>query len=337
VIRGLLARLLVAPYLAFVLFAQVGNAGAADYFGRPEAPSAAASQDVTPPLETRLRLPRPLADTLGLALRLEGELNAWLRTELDHAKAGGAWLPALTIVAASFLYGVVHAIGPGHGKVIASSYFLTRRARLGHGLAMSASGAFVQAASATILVGVPAVLFEVSARRILEQASLLEMVSYGIIALLGLWMAWTALRGGHHHAHEHEHEHEHGHEHEKDAAAPPASRGDLWHAMGTGAAIGLRPCSGAILVLLFTLANGLFAIGVIATFAMGFGVSLTVAVVSLGSLGLRHSLAKVKGSQRAAAERIGRMVSFGGALLIALFGLLQLAGIYLGLLTPFAG
>ena len=101
--------------------------------------------------------------------------------------------------------------------------------------------------------------------------------------------------------------------------------------------MGLRPCSGAILVLLFTLANGIFVVGVIATFAMAAGVALTVAVVSLGTLGLHRWLSRLGGADHRLAGRGRKLAALCGAIVIAVFGFLQLLGILTGVITPMAG
>src|SRR3546814_6975127 len=78
---------------------------------------------------------------------------ARLRAALAAARDGTSWRPAFAIVLLSFLYGVFHAVGPGHGKAVLGSYFLTRRAQVLHGLGASFLSAAVQAVSAIVLVG----------------------------------------------------------------------------------------------------------------------------------------------------------------------------------------
>jgi len=106
--------------------------------------------------------------------------------------------------------------------------------------------------------------------------------------------------------------------------------------LAAAAAVGLRPCSGAILVLLFTLANQIYLVGVVASFAMGAGVAITVAGVSLASQGLQRFFDRA-GGEGLRARRLQRLAGFVGALLITAFGLLQLLAIWSGALTPMAG
>jgi nickel/cobalt transporter (NicO) family protein len=91
-------------------------------------------------------------------------------------------------------------------------------------------------------------------------------------------------------------------------------------------AVGLRPCSGAILVLVFTLAQGLFWSGVAATFVMGLGTAITVAAIATLAVGAA-TLARRLAPARSGWGTVGlRAIEVGAALVIAAFGLLLLAG-----------
>ncbi len=333
-------------------------AWAADYFGRPDAapgaaaPSAPQGPDGLPVLpQATVALPAPLRAALGGVVAMQSRLNGELRRHLRAARDDRSVRPAAAIVLFSFLYGVFHAIGPGHGKLVVGSYFLTRRARLWHGLSMSLAAALVQAGSAIVLVGGLAALFDIGSRTILDHAAWLESVSYAVIAALGVWMAWGVLSGrvccdhdgAHHQAHGHAADCDCAHHHGQAPEPGPGSgerlsrRAEWWRVLSTGAAVGLRPCSGAILVLLFTLANGIFAVGVVATFAMALGVALTVAAVSLGTLGLNRWLSRLGRGEHGVAQSARKLAALTGALLITAFGLLQLLAIWMGLIVPMAG
>src|SRR5215472_16120314 len=106
---------------------------------------------------------------------------------------------------------------------------------------------------------------------------------------------------GHHHHHDdhacgNAHAHHH-HDHDDHAAAwghphapePEELAGPGGWKRGFSAivAVGLRPCSGAILVLVFALAQGLFWAGVVATFVMAVGTAITVATIATIAVGAR--------------------------------------------------
>ena len=323
---------LVALILFVCLLATAQAARAADYFGRPDSPPAAphGSPQVAP-IESRIKLPEPFRTLLGKAVVLQSTLNARLRSELRAARNDDSWHPALIIVFSSFLYGVLHAIGPGHGKVVVASYLLTRRSRFVHALGMSGMVAATQAVTAVVLAGILAAFFNATGKTILDRAAAIEMASYGAITLLGLWMAWTALRPGPRRACSCGNPH-HDHAHDR----PADDHKPLAEILTTGALAGLRPCSGAILVLLFTLANGIFLVGIVATLAMGVGVAITIAAVSVGAFGINRAMSTV-GANWYGARWLGRGAAFAGAVVIAVFGATALIAIATGVITPKVG
>jgi nickel/cobalt exporter len=144
---------------------------------------------------------------------------------------------------------------------------------------------------------------------------------------------------GHSHAHGHAHDHGHAHhDHDHDdeghawghAHAPEPSEltGKHWLRRGLAAivAVGLRPCSGAIIVLVFALAQGLFWIGVASTFAMGLGTAITVsAIASLAvfARGVAGRMAKAKAGN---GMLLLRGLETAAAFAIIIFGVLLLTG-----------
>lgn len=269
-------------------------------------------------------LPEPLRSLAAWGFALQRELNGDIRAQLAVLKDQGGLRPALGLIAAAFLYGVFHAIGPGHGKVVIGSWLVSRRARVTWGLTACFLSAGVQAVTAIVVVLVLSGLAALAPSDLMARAAWLEVASYGLIAFMGLVMAWNTFRGkaacGHDHSHDH---HDHsccGHHHHHHHAEE--DRRTLW---AMAAAIGFRPCTGALLVLLFTLANGLMAVGIAATFAMAAGVGLTVSGIGLGALGLNRLLDRGAARSRH-GETLRKVLSLGGAALIFLLGLTLLLG-----------
>lgn len=121
----------------------------------------------------------------------------------------------------------------------------------------------------------------------------------------------------HDHAHEHGHQHGHGHgpdcSHDDHIALPaetPIAR-DWRETAGVVLSIGIRPCQGAILVLLFSFASGIFWAGVLATLAMALGTAITVAVIAIMTIIARQSLIRM------AAYRAGWPLIAGRAIMVA--------------------
>ena len=85
-------------------------------------------------------------------------------------------------------------------------------------------------------------------------------------------------------------------------------------------ASGIRPCTGAILVLLFTLSQGIFEIGVLATLVMSFGTFIVVALIGLGVIYARRAASRAGGRHERLANIAQRSVSIAGGLIVVLFG-----------------
>jgi nickel/cobalt transporter (NicO) family protein len=143
----------------------------------------------------------------------------------------------------------------------------------------------------------------------------------------------------HHHAHgDHGHDH-HGHDQIHDHAhdehcghshgplpSELAGPGGWRRGFGTILAVGLRPCSGAILVLVFALAQGLFWAGIAATFLMGLGTAITVAAIAVLAVSARGVAQRISGAGEGGGALVMRGIEFGAAGLVLLFGLGLLTG-----------
>jgi nickel/cobalt exporter len=140
----------------------------------------------------------------------------------------------------------------------------------------------------------------------------------------------------HHHEHAHAHDHHHDHDHEDEASAwghahapePQELTGRHWFRRGLAAiiAVGLRPCSGAVIVLVFALAQGLFWIGVASTFLMGVGTAITVAAIATLAVGARGLAGRLAKAKPGTGMILIRGLETAAALVIVLFGAALLTG-----------
>ena len=294
----------------------------------------------TPDTPRGLSWAGPLAPLFGWIALRQAEFYRALTDTLDSMKStGGAfWL----LAGLSFLYGIFHAAGPGHGKAVISSYMLATGETYRRGVALSFVASFVQAVSAVVLVGIAAAVLRVTAVQMTAATDWLEIFSYGLIAAVGAWLVWTKARGGHHH-HHHAARGGDGHYHgsafsarreahqealdaQHEAVPLIEPRLSMRRALAAVAAVGIRPCSGAIIVLVFALAQGLFLAGIAATFIMAVGTGVTVALLAslaVGAHGLATRLGDVGGGRGAL---VARGIEVLAAAAILLFGLLMLGG-----------
>jgi nickel/cobalt exporter len=288
----------------------------------------------------------------GYILAKQAEFYRMLSGTIRAAKTDGS--AAYTLMGISFLYGIFHAAGPGHGKAVISSYLVANNETWKRGVILSFASAILQALVAIAIVGIAAVLLGATAKTMGNAVRVIEIVSYGLIVLIGLRLLWVKgralialLRGGshdhghdhahHHHGHDHHH-HDHAHHHHDHdeghawghAHAPEPSEltGRDWLKRGLTAvvAVGLRPCSGAIIVLVFALAQGLFMIGVASTFAMGLGTAITVAAIATLAVGARGLAARFAKAKPGAGMILLRGLETAAAIVIVLFGAALLTG-----------
>src|SRR6478736_3335727 len=160
----------------------------------------------------------------GWILQKQAEFYRMLSGLIRAAKADGS--AAYTLLGISFLYGIFHAAGPGHGKAVISSYLVANDETWRRGIVLSFASAILQAFTAIALVGIAAVLLGATAKAMGNTVRVIEIVSYGLIILIGLRLLWVKgraflklLRAGtrdhdtHNHAHDHGHHH-HGHAHD---------------------------------------------------------------------------------------------------------------------------
>ena len=276
-------------------------------------------------------------------LDMQRSLQARLAVAVREMKKGNGWLGAMTLIGLSFLYGLFHAAGPGHGKAIISSYVVANRTTVRRGVILSFIASIAQALSAIGLVAVLAIGMNAAGLQIRQAVNRFEIASAALVILTGLWLLFTqfqrllpvfrpAMVAAHLHAapiqdHHHHHAHHNDHAHSDDCACGhhhmplPQDLEVGWslrHAAAVVLAVGIRPCTGAVLILVFALTQGMFWAGVAATFAMALGTAIMVSALAVLAVGSREMAARYAGSLW--ADRVYGAAGLIGALLVVLFG-----------------
>lgn len=291
----------------------------------------------------------PPRNPFGVGVREGGaprsELASWLTAmqgafyaRLTQTIRAAASMPSAgwTLAGLSFAYGVFHAAGPGHGKAVISAWILANEQALRRGLAMAAAAAALQAVMAVALVGLLAGVLRVTAARMTGLVSAVETASFAAVALVGAVLLWRKARlfcarwlpGAVAHDHAPGEACGPGCRHVHMPTPQEASAATLRSAAGAVLAAGLRPCSGAIIVLVFALAQGVFPLGIAATFAMALGTAVTTgALAALAVLAKGTALRLAAGRGERAALLVGALEVLAAAFVLA-FGLALLAGLW---------
>ena len=297
-------------------------------------------------MRTRLMLAGLAVGLVLLALWLTGSLDA----VADHAAAAqkdtqNALARALralragepgalaSLIGIAFGYGVFHAVGPGHGKVLIGGYGVARRVRLLPLAGIAVASSLAQATSAVGLVYAGVLVLNLSRERMVDLTErVFAPASYAAIGLIGLWLA---LRGGrrlvrglaagrvggvasgperagqaaipHGAPHGHTHDHADDRSHVHDASCghrhgptveEVASVASIRDAAVLVAGIAVRPCTGALFLLILCWRMRIDAVGIAGAYAMGLGTAVvTVAVAGLSVWTREGAFAAVSGSR----------------------------------------
>jgi nickel/cobalt exporter len=219
--------------------------------------------------------------------------------------------PLWTFLGLAFFYGMIHALGPGHGKIIVGSYFLSRRGSLKQGVLLGLFFAATHVFTAVVLLLTGHALLQATASSLLDRADLwLGRISALLLILIGSLLVVRTLRSRTKEYVE-----------QRDSLHQPAGLKDL---SSIAASAGLVPCPGAALILLFALSQQLLVPGLLAMLALALGMALTVSLSALATMAARGALLQILPSSRWAV-RAGHLFGAAGGLIIAGLGIILLA------------
>jgi nickel/cobalt exporter len=313
-----IGALLLAALMAVLLFAAPARA---QLTGAPANGDAAAEQEAA--------APSLLGRLAGGFMTLQSEVNRTINHRLVAIKREHSLTALLLGLAIAFAYGVFHAVGPGHGKAVLLSYFLSRDARIGCGVLMGAQIAFFHVASAIAIVVILHLILQQAFGGPVDEQDFLKIASYAAITLIGAAMLRGAMvrlrrtrgdRDGHHHHDRPDHVH--------DATCGHVSPVEAWREGGLlSVAVGMIPCSGAVLILVYCLANGLLLSGVLMAAAIALGMAITLSVIGIAAIfGRQRALATAAARGRGGDGRPRAALGLIGPALITLFGAAMLIG-----------
>jgi nickel/cobalt exporter len=316
----LIARLFALLLLAGGLFALPVLAQTNPLTGAP-----APREQAQPARE--IAKPGLLAQAAHEMFQMQARMNKALAGQMRAIRDGNGLAAIAGSLAAgmalAFLYGALHVAGPGHGKAVIVSYFLGREAKISRGLWLGLQIAATHVVAAILLVWVADVALRQAFGGTPAELRAVQAVSYGAIVAIGLHMLWQAvrrLRGEavadlcELHGYAHDHSHDHGQER--------ARQGVL------SFAVGLVPCTGATLVMLYALANGIVYAGIVMVLAIGLGMAAAMAIIGVATiLARRAALARLPGSSGGSGRWAGGLQGLAGLAISLLGGLMLYAAL----------
>jgi ABC-type nickel/cobalt efflux system permease component RcnA len=321
---SMIPRLLFAVLVALLALAPIARAHADDASPFGGSSNETSATPAPAPSDTPAAQPSLLRRVGGAVVMLQSRINRAINAQLMAIKAGDQPWALWGGLLIGFLYGVFHALGPGHGKTIIVGYFLGRNAHPLRGIAMASWISLAHVIGAIVIVTVVHFILAESLASPVDEVDGLRVFSYAAILLIGIGMVISALRGGGHaHAHGHSHGHgqDHDHHHEHGAHCAHVPGGHKEQGL-LGFAAGFIPCSGAILILVFALTNGIILSGIAMTLAIAVGMAITLSVMGVTSILVRHQLV-LRLPESAIASRA---FSLAGPVLVTVIGAVLLSG-----------
>lgn len=251
------------------------------------------------------------------------QIQIQLTTSLRDIGARSTSAPLWILLSLCFSYGVVHTLGPGHGKAVIVAYFMdgAEPRRWVEGVFAGGWIAVTHTLSALLLAVGLKLMSVVGLFGALAHARLVEIASYLLILAIGLWRLRAGLNGDvhacdhdhddHGHAHGHSHDHRRGHLHRDH----PGNRSTGFLHRHSGllllSAAGAAPCAGALILVLLALALDVLWAGVVGVLAIAAGMTVALAAIGMVSM-LAHRLIVSDGQ----SAQLGKSIAVASALVV---------------------
>lgn len=277
--------------------------------------------------EPQKREPSPPAYTSKFFTKLvawQHKLNQELTRLTNELKTTRSKKALIPLILLAFLYGVIHAAGPGHGKTISFSYFLSQRAQIRKGLILGNLISFLHALSGVIIVLAIYFIFKTSYLSSFETVSeKLKLISYSLIVLIGVVLLLkNILNLGKSRL-------------QKEEVGPGSRPVNQRGMLPIVIAVGIVPCPGVLIIMLFALSRQLLSIGLMLCFFMALGMAMTISAAGILSILAQEGVLKGFCGRNRAQLFIQRGLGIVGPLLIVLLGTTLLVGITGAPRSPF--
>ncbi len=257
--------------------------------------------------ENSISRPAPHRSFLNRVALVQQQLKQRMTGLIKEVKAGKSVQPLLVVLLIAFGYGLVHAAGPGHGKAVAMSFILSRNPSIATGLLFGTLVALFHGLSGAVSVLALHFILQKSVSSTLASVSYVtQVVSFSLIALLGLgilikngWGILMRFRT----------------ESAQEAAEHKDSKGGL---LPWAMAVGLVPCPGVVMVMLFCLSMGVLPLGLALAACVSLGMAATISLVVIAVVTGKAGLLRMMPEGRVAL--VEGVVGLVSGIAIALLG-----------------
>ncbi len=241
------------------------------------------------------------------------KLKEKMTTLIRRAKETGETYPLLWVLAAGFIYGVVHSAGPGHGKAVALSYIVSIKPTLPRALAFGNILAISHGMSGVVLVFCVKYILQASMSGTLASVThTTQIASYSLIFVLGLFLFFRKLPVFK--------KVKPGHRPQDEETGVPVDAGSILPALF----IGMIPCPGVVLSVLFCLSLGLPGFGMMLACAITLGMASTLSLVVLTAMAGKAALLAPLSRRFSFAHNAGDILEALAGLILSTLSLMLL-------------
>ena len=211
--------------------------------------------------------------------QLKQKMSEFIRAFQSNGRLG----PLILLLGLSFTYGAVHAAGPGHGKVVAMSYVLSHRPKVLGGIVFGLCIALIHGSSGILgVLGLRHVIQRSVSQTLASVTDVTQMVSFGLIAVLGLGILLKHARTQFFKP-----------KTQSEEKSTPVVRKNAWP---WAIAVGVVPCPAVVMVMLFCLSMDAMMLGffmaICISLGMGATISLVVTTIILGKASVLRTVPK---------------------------------------------
>ncbi len=245
-----------------------------------------------------------MAKVTMLQKEIRSELTGFARDIKKNPYGKSLWM----FLCFSFVYGIVHAVGPGHGKSVVCAYFISRGGSMFAASFMSWLITLVHVGSATVAICLTYFFFSSGMSGFESMNHRLQTASFALVTLMGGWLVVEALRSFFR---------------KKKQSCTPVKQSSLKEIALVALVTGIVPCPGAAIILAYTLSTGILWAGLIAMLFLATGMAFTTTLFALTAAKTRCIMDSASMTGR--LGMIYSILSLAGAVVILAFGLLMLS------------
>jgi ABC-type nickel/cobalt efflux system permease component RcnA len=239
-------------------------------------------------------------------IKIQRELNSKLSQLIRQTRENSSISTVLFALIISFIYGMIHSLGPGHGKIFATSYFLSNRSRYLNGIVLGYSTGLIHALSALISVTILYFVLSGGSMKNIDELNVsMQKISYFVIILVGIFLLFSALK------------HKHKEKKKKNRSL-----------LSIALAVGMVPCPGTTIVLVFSMTLGVYLFGTILAAAMALGMGTTISFAGLSAIFLNKQGKKLSSNIMKSGKILEKVLNIAGAVVIMVLGLILFVGTF---------